>query len=51
MNQLGQQNQAKVSNILIDQMLPVETQELERSTQLMNFFTNQVLQEVKRMQF
>lgn len=49
--QVGQQNQQQISQALVDSLLPVETKELERSQQFMNFFTNQVLQETRRMQF
>jgi hypothetical protein len=48
--QLGQENQAKISQIMIDSMLPTETAELEQATQIMNVFSNQVLNEVRRMQ-
>ena len=48
--QLGSENQAKLSQVMIDSMLPVESQELEKASQLMNFFTNKVLSEVRRMQ-
>ena len=47
--QLGSENQAKLSQVMIDSMLPVESQELEKASQLMNFFTNKVLSEVRRM--
>jgi hypothetical protein len=47
--QLGQENQSKISQIMIDSMLPTETTELEQATQLMNIFSNQVLNEVRRM--
>ena len=49
-SQLGQENQAKISQIMIDSMLPTETAELEQATQIMNVFSNQVLNEVRRMQ-
>eukprot|EP00347_Sterkiella_histriomuscorum_P004439 403360453 len=49
--QLGQDNQSQVSKELIDRLLPVETKELEKSAQFMNYFTNQIFQEAKRMQF
>ncbi|CDW88423.1 px domain containing protein [Stylonychia lemnae] len=49
--QLGKDNKNQVSEQLVDSLLPVEMKDLERQTQFMNFFKNQVFQEVKRMQF
>jgi hypothetical protein len=41
--QMGNENSAKVSQVMIDSMLPTETQDLKKSTELMNYYTNQVL--------